>query len=77
MAWKHFPHYWPSVRGITFGRWIPLVMGHYDETLGGLSWTNFWKQNSPVVGDLRVMILDAMTPHDVTEIYNLIHILKM
>ena len=23
---------------------------------GGLSWTNFWKQNSPVVGDLRVMI---------------------
>ena len=43
----------------------------------GLSWTNFWKQYSPVVGDLRVMIWDAMTPHDVTEIYNLIHILKM
>ena len=40
---------------------------------GGLSWTNFWKQNSPVVGDLRVMIWDAMTPHDVTEIYHLIH----
>ena len=44
---------------------------------GGLSWKNFWKQNSPVVGDLRVMIWDAMTPHDITEIYNLIHILKM
>ena len=44
---------------------------------GGLSWTNFWKQNSPVVGDLRVMIWDAMTHHDLTEIYNLIHILKM
>ena len=27
--------------------------------------------------DLRVMIWDAMTHHDVTEIYNLIHILKM
>ena len=24
---------------------------------GGLSWTNAWKQNSPVVGDLRVMKL--------------------
>ena len=35
MAWKHLPHYWPFVRGITFGRWIPLVIGHYDETLGG------------------------------------------
>ena len=44
---------------------------------GGLSWTNFWKQNSPVVGDLSVMICDAMTPHDVTEIYHLIHILRM
>ena len=43
----------------------------------GLSWTNFWKQNSPVVGDLRVMIWDAMTHHDVTEISNLIHILKI
>ena len=43
---------------------------------GGLSWTNFWKQNSPVVGDLRVMIWDAMMHHDVTEIYNVIHILK-
>ena len=21
--------------GITFGRWIPLVIGHFDETLGG------------------------------------------
>ena len=47
------------------------------QNFGGFSWTNFWKQNSPVVGDLRVMIWDAMTPHDVTEIYNLIHILKM
>ena len=28
-------------------------------------------------GDLRVMIWDAMTHHDVTEIYNLIHISKM
>ena len=44
---------------------------------GGLLWTNFWKQNSPVFGDLRVMIWDAMTPADVTEIYNLTHILKM
>ena len=44
---------------------------------GGVSWTNCWKQNSPVVGDLSVTILDAMTPHAVTEIYNLIHILKM
>ena len=79
MAWKHHPHYLPFVRG----RWIPLVIGHYDETLlfffffffggGGdklfLSWTNCWKQNRPVAGDLRVMIWDAMTPHDVTEIY--------
>ena len=44
---------------------------------GGFSWANFWKQNSPVVGDFREKIWDAMTPHDVTEIYNLIHILKM
>ena len=29
MAWKHHPHYLPFVRG----RWIPLVIGHYDETL--------------------------------------------
>ena len=41
------------------------------------SWTNFWKQNSPVVGDLRVMIWDANTHRDVTEIYNQIRILKM
>ena len=34
MAWKHLPHNWPFVRGITFDRWIPLVKGHYDETLG-------------------------------------------
>ena len=27
--------------------------------------------------DLRVMIWDATTHHDVTEIYNLIHILKI
>ena len=27
--------------------------------------------------DLRVIIWDAMTPHYVIEIYNLIHILKM
>ena len=59
------------------------VIGHYDETLGGggggggVSWTNLWKQNSPVVGDLRVMIWDAMTPHDVTELYNLVHLLRM
>ena len=42
----------------------------------GGSWTNVWKQNSPVVGDLRVMIWDVMTHHDVTGIYNVIHILK-
>ena len=47
------------------------------QNFGGLSWTNFWKQNSLVVGDLRVMIWEAMTHHDVTVIYNLIHILKM
>ena len=27
---------------------------------GGLSWTNAWKQNSPVVGDLRVMKFEKL-----------------
>ena len=35
IAWKHLPHNWPLLRGITFGWRIPLVIGHYDETLGG------------------------------------------
>ena len=66
------------MRGITYGRWIPLVIGHYDETLlFWLSWANCWKQDSPVAGDFRVPIWDAMMPRDITEIYNMIHILKL
>ena len=26
IKWKHFPHYWPFVRGTTGHRWIPLQM---------------------------------------------------
>ena len=57
--------------------WKNLLWGALWRNFGGLSWTNFWKQNSSVVGDFRVMIRDAMTHHGVTEIYNLIYILKM
>ena len=74
MALKHFPTtLWGE---FIFCQRIPHVIGHYHKTLFLLlSWTNCL--NSPIAGDLRVLIWDAMTPHDVTTIYNLILILTM
>ena len=59
----------PSWGKLAFGRWILLVISHYDETL--LLYCRYHGQttekNSSDANDSRVPILDAMTPHDVTE----------
>ena len=55
IKWKHFPHYWPSVRGIHRS---PLNSPHRGQWRGTLvfslicAWINVWVNNSEA-GDLR------------------------
>ena len=55
IKWKHFPRYWPFVRGIH--RW-PVNFPHKGQWRGALifslicAWTNCWVNNR-VAGDLR------------------------
>ena len=46
--WKHFPRYWPFVRGITGYRWIPRSKASDAELWCFLlvcAWTNGWVSN--------------------------------
>ena len=53
--WKHFPRYWPFVRGI---HWSPVNSPHKGQWRGALMfslicvWTNGWEKNGDA-GDLR------------------------
>ena len=55
MKWKHFPHYWPFVRGIHRPQ---MDSPHKGQWRGALmfslicSWTNFWA-NKRDAGDMR------------------------
>ena len=55
MKWKHFPRYWPFVRGIHLS---PVNSPHIGQWSGDLmfflicAWTNSWANNGDV-GDLR------------------------
>ena len=55
IKWKHFPLYWPYVRGI---HWSPMKSPHKGQWLGALmfslicAWINGWV-NSREAGDLR------------------------
>ena len=55
IKWKHFPRYWPFVRGIH--RW-PVNSPHKGQWRGALmlpliyAWINVWA-NNPEAGDLR------------------------
>ena len=55
IKWKHFPHYWPFVRGI---HRAPVVPSHKGQWCGALmfssicSWTNSWANNRNT-SDLR------------------------
>ena len=55
MKWKHFPHYWPFVRGI---HWSPVNSPHKGQWRGALMfslicvWINGWANNGEA-GDLR------------------------
>ena len=58
IKWKHFPRYWPFVRGIhrtPVHRWIPRRKGSDGELwcfLWSAPWINGWEKNCEV-GDLR------------------------
>ena len=55
IKWKHFPRYWPFVRGI---QWSPANSPHKDQWRGTLmffficAWTNGWINHGDA-GDLR------------------------
>ena len=55
IKWKHFPRYWPFVRGI---HWSPVNSSHKDQWRGPLvfslicTWINYWVNNGEA-GDLR------------------------
>ena len=53
--WKHFPRYWPFVRGIHRSRWIPRTKANDAELwrfLWSTVWINSWVNNREA-GDLR------------------------
>ena len=56
ITWKHFPRYWPFVRGI---HWWPVHSPHKGQWRGALmfslicAWINCWVNNSKA-GDLRL-----------------------
>ena len=54
MKWKHFPRYWPFVRGIHRSAWIPLTKASDAELccFFNLPWIYCWVNNSEA-GDLR------------------------
>ena len=55
MEWKHFPRYWPFVRGIHRSRWIPRIKTSEAELLFIFFifvWINSWVNNREA-GDLR------------------------
>ena len=53
IKWKHFPRYWPFVRGIHRSRWIPHTIARDAELWCFLlAWLNDWV-NSRKAGDLR------------------------
>ena len=55
IKWKHFPGYWPFVRGFTSHRWIPLTKGQWRRALMFpliCAWINGWVSNRGA-GDLR------------------------
>ena len=57
IKWKHFPRYWPFVRGIHRSRWIPRTKAS-DAELWCLLWSariNDWVNNHEV-GDLRRLL---------------------
>ena len=55
IKWKHFPRYWPFIRGI---HWSPVNSPHQGQWLGALMfslicvWINAWVNNREA-GDLR------------------------
>ena len=55
MKWRHFPRYWPFVRGIHRSRWIPRTKGQWRRALMFslmCVWINDWVNNREA-GDLR------------------------
>ena len=54
IKWKHFPRYWPFVRGFTGPRWIPRTKASDAELWCFLIcvWINAWVNNREA-GDLR------------------------
>ena len=82
IKWKHFPHYWPFVRGIHRSR---VNSPHKGQWRGALmfclicAWINSWVNNHKA-GDLRchlahydvtvmILITDALSFYKVTIIY--------
>ena len=55
IKWKHFPRYWPFVRGIHRSRWIPRTKGQWRGALIFsliCAWINDWVNNRET-GDLK------------------------
>ena len=55
IKWKHFPRYWPFVRGIHWSQWIPRTKFSDAELwyfLWPVLWINGWVNNHEA-GDLR------------------------
>ena len=49
IKWKHFPHYWPFVRGIHRS---PMISAHKGQSRGVLMFSLIWVNNREA-GDLR------------------------
>ena len=79
MKWKHFPRYWPFVRGI---RRSPVNSPHKGQWRGALmcplicAWINVWANNRET-GDLRrhrahydvTVMLDAKARHSIFQVW--------
>ena len=67
IKWKHFPHYWPFVRGI---HWWPVDSPHKGQWRGALMFT--WCVPQQIVEKTveTPVILDTITHYDVTVMIN-------
>ena len=63
IKWKHFPRYWPFVRGIHRS---PVDSPHKDQWRGALmfslicAWTNGWAIETPVIWDTIALIMTSL-----------------
>ena len=80
VKWKHFPHYWPFVRGNTGNRRIPLTKAIIAELWCFLymicAWKkNHWANETPVIWDsiALIAVMHQLIPLPRIMIYLLTH----